>query len=121
MDLYIDGEKHPMLRGDNEWWRLEYPTQDGDDYGFCLDGGNPIPDPRSAWQPSGVHGLSRLLDHAAFPWTDEAWRGVDLEDVIIYEMHIGTFSPEGTFDGAGGPAAAGRRKKFKLFLYADVV
>lgn len=100
MDLYIDGEKHPMLRGDNEWWRLEYPTQDGDDYGFCLDGGDPLPDPRSAWQPSGVHGLSRLVDHAVFRWTDDGWHGVNLEDVIIYEMHIGTFSPEGTFDGA---------------------
>ncbi|HVF14565.1 MAG TPA: malto-oligosyltrehalose trehalohydrolase, partial [Acidimicrobiales bacterium] len=70
-------------------------------YGFSLDGGEPRPDPRSPWQPDGVHALSRPVDHAAFSWTDGAWPGRRLDGTsVIYELHPGTYSPEGTFDGA---------------------
>ena len=69
-------------------------------YSFVLDGGPPRPDPRSRRQPDGVHGPSRLDDPATFPWTDTAWHGRPLRGSIIYEMHIGTFTPEGTFDSA---------------------
>jgi maltooligosyltrehalose trehalohydrolase len=72
----------------------------GTDYGFVLDGEGPLPDPRSAWQPSGVHGLSRLVDHGAFSWTDAGWAPPPLARAVLYELHVGTFSPEGTFDGA---------------------
>ena len=60
----------------------------------------PLPDPRSPWQPAGVHGPSRLYDHAAFAWTDSAWTGRQLPGSVLYELHVGTFTPEGTFDAA---------------------
>jgi len=72
----------------------------GTDYGFSLDGGPVLPDPRSPWQPAGVHGPSRTVDHAAFPWTDAGWRGVHLPSAVLYELHVGTFTPDGTFVAA---------------------
>ncbi|MBA2436847.1 MAG: malto-oligosyltrehalose trehalohydrolase [Acidimicrobiia bacterium] len=72
----------------------------GDDYAFRLDGSDPLPDPRSAHQPHGVIGPSRLVDHGASTWTDTRWRGFHLPSAVLYELHVGTFSPEGTFDGA---------------------
>jgi maltooligosyltrehalose trehalohydrolase len=72
----------------------------GGDYGFSLDGGPPLPDPRSPWQPHGVHGPSRAVDHGAFAWADTSWRGFHLPSAVLYELHVGTFSPEGTFAGA---------------------
>ncbi len=71
----------------------------GDDYRFVLDG-SALPDPASRWQPEGLRGPSRVVDPASFEWTDGGWRGVALEDLVIYELHIGTFSREGTLDGA---------------------
>jgi maltooligosyltrehalose trehalohydrolase len=83
------------------WWRAEAPSlRNGTDYGFSLDGGPLLPDPRSAWQPSGHEGLSRTYDHAEFVWTDRGWRGGPLHGSVIYELHVGTFTPEGTFDAA---------------------
>src|SRR4051812_5939449 len=83
------------------WWQLITPdATHGSDYSFCIDGGDPRPDPRSAWQPEGVHGPSRVYDHARFEWTDERWRGVPLAGAVLYEMHVGTFTTEGTFDAA---------------------
>jgi maltooligosyltrehalose trehalohydrolase len=72
----------------------------GQDYCFVLDGGSPRPDPRSAWQPHGVHGASRAVNHGAFRWSDEGWPGRSLADAVVYELHTGTFSGAGTFDGA---------------------
>lgn len=71
----------------------------GDDYFFRVDGRD-RPDPRSRHQPYDVHGPSRLVDPGAFRWTGSEWRGIPLEHYILYELHIGTFTPEGTFDGA---------------------
>ena len=68
-------------------------------YMFSLDGGPGRPDPRSASQPGGIHGPSQLVDHDHFQWTDAGWAGFPLADAVIYEVHTGTFSPEGTFDG----------------------
>ena len=81
------------------WFRADADAAPGDDYAYRLDGGDPRPDPRSPWQPHGVHGPSRLVDHAAFEWTDSAWQGTDVAGSVVYELHVGTFSPEGTFDG----------------------
>ena len=92
------------MQGPDErgFWRAT--VQDagpGDDYGFLLDGNpQPWPDPRSQWQPHGVHGLSRIYDQKAFQWRDKFWQGPPLTGAVIYEMHIGTFTREGTFDSA---------------------
>ncbi|HET9443431.1 MAG TPA: malto-oligosyltrehalose trehalohydrolase, partial [Acidimicrobiales bacterium] len=67
-------------------------------YAFSLDGGPPRPDPRSASQPEGVHGPSEVVDHGAFAWTDHRWRGIPLAAAAVYELHVGTFTPAGTFD-----------------------
>jgi maltooligosyltrehalose trehalohydrolase len=89
-----------MAREAGGWWVAEVP--DGDealDYGFVLDGEGPFPDPRSPSQPDGVHGMSRTVDHAAFPWSDAGWAAVPLDRAVLYELHVGTFSAAGTFDG----------------------
>jgi maltooligosyltrehalose trehalohydrolase len=67
-------------------------------YLFVLDGKMERPDPASHYQPEGVHGPSQIVRHEAFHWTDRKWRGIPLEDYIIYELHVGTFTPGGTFD-----------------------
>jgi maltooligosyltrehalose trehalohydrolase len=90
-----------MTRAENGWWSARVDT-DAVDYGFSLDGGDPLPDPRSPWQPHGVHGLSRALDHSTFEWSDAAWRGRPLASAVIYELHVGTFTREGTFGAAIG-------------------
>jgi maltooligosyltrehalose trehalohydrolase len=96
------GSGDPGL-GRRGWWRGSVEgAGPGTDYAFSLDGGPPRPDPRSAFQPEGIHGPSRVVDHAAFPWTDAGWRGIPLAGSVLYECHVGTFSAEGTFDGAIG-------------------
>ena len=82
------------------WWASAEPVGPGTDYRFSLDGGAPMPDPRSAWQPSGVDGPSRTVDFDAFAWTDAGWQAPPLADAVVYEAHVGTFSAEGTFQGA---------------------
>ena len=71
----------------------------GDRYSYILDGGTPLPDPASRFQPDGVHGPSQVVDAASFAWSDERWRPRPAHDLVIYELHVGTFSPEGTFAG----------------------
>src|SRR5438128_6933443 len=71
----------------------------GNRYRYRVDGQGPYPDPASRFQPEGVHGPSQVID-PAFAWTDGDWRGRPLEELVIYELHVGTFSPEGTFAGA---------------------
>ncbi len=92
-----------MTRGEGGWWSADVAEAGpGTDYGYVLDGAGPYPDPRSPWQPSGVHGLSRTVDHTAFAWTDSGWSAPPLEEAVIYELHVGTFTPAGTFDGVVG-------------------
>jgi maltooligosyltrehalose trehalohydrolase len=69
-------------------------------YRFRVDGRGPFPDPASRFQPQGVHGPSQVVDPDGFAWTDAAWRGYGLEDTLVYELHIGTFTPAGTFRAA---------------------
>ncbi|WP_186356556.1 malto-oligosyltrehalose trehalohydrolase [Streptomonospora sp. PA3] len=103
VDLRIRGEDHPMSRGDGGWWHVRAACAPGDDYAFVLDGSDePLPDPRSLHQPFGVHGPSRVYDHSAFAWSDADWRGRALPGSVLYELHIGTFTREGTFDAAIG-------------------
>ncbi|MFO7811861.1 MAG: malto-oligosyltrehalose trehalohydrolase [Pelovirga sp.] len=88
----------PMTKLERGYWYLlaeEVPP--GTDYFYQLDKDVERPDPASYYQPQGVHGPSRVIDQSAFKWTDQDWRGQILEKLIIYEMHVGTFTPEGTF------------------------
>lgn len=94
---------YPMS-GPNEkgWWSAQVEAAEyGTDYAFVLDDdATPYPDPRGAWQPHGLHGPSRLYDQRAFAWNDKRWQGPPLSGAVIYEMHVGTFTSEGTFDAA---------------------
>ena len=82
------------------WWRADVGSAGaGTDYAFVVDGGAALPDPRSAWQPAGVHGPSRVVDHGAFPWTDARWQPPPLASGVVYELHVGTFTPAATFAG----------------------
>jgi maltooligosyltrehalose trehalohydrolase len=69
----------------------------GDRYRYRVDGQGPYPDPASRFQPEGVHGRSEIVDPKSFRWSDANWRGVELDDLVIYELHVGTFTPAGTF------------------------
>jgi maltooligosyltrehalose trehalohydrolase len=92
---------HPLKRADGErgvWTGTVSGVAAGDRYGFRLDGADPLPDPSSRSQPDGVHALSQVVDPAAFEWQDGDWPGVALPDFVIYEIHVGTFTPDGTFD-----------------------
>ncbi len=84
------------LSGDGWWTGPE--LEDGTDYAFVVDGSGPFPDPRSAWQPFGVHGPSRTFDTNAFAWSDFGWEGLDARAAVHYELHVGTFTEGGTLD-----------------------
>ena len=100
VELDLRGEREPMRQEAGGWWSIDVShAGHGTDYAFRLDDGSPLPDPRSEWQPSGVHGRSRVIDHSQFQWTDRLWQAKPLSSAIIYELHVGTFTPEGTFDG----------------------
>jgi maltooligosyltrehalose trehalohydrolase len=101
VELKIGSDFFGMTRGDGNWWRTEIPlAKTGIDYAFVLDGGEPVPDPRSLWQPNGIQGPSRTVDHGAFSWTDQSWQAKPLSSAIVYELHVGTFTPRGTFIAA---------------------
>ncbi len=98
--LVADGRTLAMSPADQGWWELsDNDAGAGTRYGFSLDGGEVRPDPRSASQPDGVLALSEVVNQAAHSWSDAAWKGMRLDGAVIYELHTGTFSPEGTFDG----------------------
>jgi maltooligosyltrehalose trehalohydrolase len=94
-----------MRRGIDGWWApVELPPralEPDADYGFLVDDDPRIyPDPRSRRQPGGVHEMSRTYDPASFEWTDDSWTGRQLPGSVIYELHVGTFTPGGTLDAA---------------------
>jgi maltooligosyltrehalose trehalohydrolase len=92
----------PLADSPGGWFAADVPEAlPGRDYGFLLDDAEPLlPDPRSRRQPFGVHGPSRFYDATAFAWTDAAWPGKELPGSVLYELHIGTFTPQGTFAAA---------------------
>jgi len=96
---------YPMTGPDPRgWWKVAVDEAGSDtDYAFVLDDDpTPYPDPRSLWQPDGVHGSSRIYNQAAFSWDDAGFQPPPLSSAIIYELHVGTFTPDGTFDAAIG-------------------
>jgi maltooligosyltrehalose trehalohydrolase len=100
VELVCGGVASSLRSTAGGWWERDAPgLVHGADYGFRLDGGGPFPDPRSPWQPHGVHGPSRFVDHGRFAWTDAGWRAPPLAAAVILEAHVGTFTPAGTFDG----------------------
>jgi malto-oligosyltrehalose trehalohydrolase len=104
VDVEVAGRASAMspLAGRPGWWTAEADAPAGTDYAFRLDGGAPLADPRSPRQPYGPGGASRTYDHDAFAWTDGHWRGAPLGGAVIYELHAGTFTREGTLDAAIG-------------------
>src|SRR5215813_8706710 len=97
--LALGNARHPMEAGERGWWWVDLSHGSVDtDYAFVVDDGAPLPDPRSPCQPRGVHGRSRLVDHAAFAWTDDGWQPPPLASAVIYELHVGTFTSAGTFE-----------------------
>ncbi|MEV5977636.1 malto-oligosyltrehalose trehalohydrolase [Streptomyces sp. NPDC052114] len=81
------------------WWAGEAPAEDGTRYGFSLDGGPVLPDPRSRRQPDGPDGLSAVVDDDRYAWRT-AWAGRGVRDAVLYELHVGTYTREGTLDAA---------------------
>lgn len=101
IDVRIGDRPYPLRQAECGWWRAAIDSAGpGTDYKFVIDGGDPVPDPRSPFQPYGVHGPSRIVDHRAFRWTDQLWQPRPLASAIVYELHVGTFTPEGTFKSA---------------------
>jgi maltooligosyltrehalose trehalohydrolase len=103
VEVVAGGQRLAMRSAADGWWECSVEAAGpGTEYSFSLDGGPPRPDPRSACQPRGVDGPSQVVDHAAFTWTDSGWRGLPLAGSVLHECHVGTFCPEGTFDGVIG-------------------
>lgn len=102
LELPGTGAVVPMIAAADGWWHSPAPVAPGTDYLFRLDDGPGLPDPRSPWQPQGVHGPSRAFAAGAFAWSDGAWRGRSSLGAVVYELHVGTFTSEGTLDAATG-------------------
>jgi maltooligosyltrehalose trehalohydrolase len=105
VDLVLEGKKRgrvvPLARTAEGIFEAEVAeAKPGDRYRYQVDGSGPFPDPASRFQPEGVHGPSLVVDPGRFGWTDQGWRGIEPEKLVFYELHLGTFSPEGTFAGA---------------------
>jgi maltooligosyltrehalose trehalohydrolase len=93
-----DREHHPLTRDeDGLHFGLLPGIAAGARYRYRLDGGDAYPDPASRFQPKGVHGPTEVVDPAAFAWTDHDWPGITMNGLVIYELHLGTYTPEGTF------------------------
>lgn len=100
--LRIRASDHVMCADKGGWWRLTVPEADhGTDYAFLLDEDDAaLPDPRSRWQPGGVHAPSRVYNDHLYKWHDAHWTGRQLSGSVVYELHIGTFTEDGTLEAA---------------------
>ncbi len=89
----------PMKRDDNGYWNVVATCiSDCTEYTYILNGDTERPDPVSFYQPHGVHQASQVVDHLSFRWLDDKWSGINLNDIIIYELHVGTFTKDGSFE-----------------------
>ena len=102
VSVLVDGCPYAMSSHKHGWWAADVEEADhGTDYAFLLDDDpQPYPDPRSPRQPLDVHGASRTVDHSRFEWQHNDFKAAPLSNAIIYELHIGTFTEEGTFASA---------------------
>jgi malto-oligosyltrehalose trehalohydrolase len=100
--LRLRGELFSMEMGSGGWWERECAARAGDAYAFRIDHGREVPDPAARTQQADVHGPSVVVDPRAYEWQDEAWLGRPWHEAVIYELHVGTFTPQGTFDGVKG-------------------
>ena len=99
--LRLGDRDHPMRRDDEGWFETTVAgAAAGAAYGFVLDDGRMVPDPASRAQTGDVHGPSRLVDASAFRWQHSDWRSRPWAEAVIYELHVGAFTPEGTFRAA---------------------
>lgn len=94
------GRTLPMQRDESGTFNVTALVHAGARYFYRLDEGRAVPDPVSRLLPEGVHGPTEIVNPDLFRWTDQHWRGLDRDEYIIYELHVGTFTPQGTFDGA---------------------
>lgn len=97
VELCLEGRFHAMERTANGWWATCGAAEPDEAYQYSLDGADVCPDPRSRFQPDGVRGASRLVDLASFRWSDRGFQSRPLSSALIYELHVGTFTPAGTF------------------------
>ncbi|GJE77698.1 malto-oligosyltrehalose trehalohydrolase [Methylorubrum suomiense] len=98
--LVVDGSDHPIPEAGEGWRVATLPgVKPGARYGFRIGGDLVVPDPASRFQPDDVSGLSEVIDPNAFDWTDAAWTGRPWEEAVVYEVHVGTATPEGTYAG----------------------
>lgn len=111
--VQIEGAEPPrqaLTRKEDGYFHAVVPgAGPGTRYRFVVDGEGPYPDPRSRYQPEGPHGASMVVDPHAYAWRDGGWQGVDMPGLVIYELHVGTFTREGSFDAAArelGPLQA---------------
>ena len=89
----------PLVLQENGYWQAQAENvQPGSRYFFRLNNSTERSDPASNYQPEGVFGPSEVIDHESFEWTDDNWHGIPLSSMIMYEIHTGTFTPEGTFE-----------------------
>jgi maltooligosyltrehalose trehalohydrolase len=95
--LALGGAEHAMEDVGYGTWAVTLPAAAGADYAYIIDG-HRLPDPCTRFQPEGLRGPSRVVDPGAWTWTDHGWGGVALADLVVYELHVGTFTAEGTFD-----------------------
>jgi maltooligosyltrehalose trehalohydrolase len=91
--------EHNMERRQDDHFVLQTSARAGDRYFYVVDENKPVPDPVSRLLPEGVHGPTEIVDPQSFAWSDSGWRGLRLKDYILYELHVGTFTPQGTFEG----------------------
>ena len=96
--LVLDGAEYPTDPQGDGWYRIvSANARVGSRYGYKIDGHLTVPDPASRFQPDDVHGLSLVVDPSAYEWSDDLWAGRPWEDTVLYEVHVGTATPEGTF------------------------
>jgi maltooligosyltrehalose trehalohydrolase len=97
LDVVIDGRAHPLQRGGDGWFSAVHRAEAGTRYRYRVDHGEAFPDPCSRFQPEGPHGPSEVIDPSRYAWEDGDWKGVGSHGQVIYELHIGAFTEEGTF------------------------
>ena len=97
--VHVNDVAHELEERDGGLFGAKVRARAGDDYVYVLDGGDRWPDPCSRWQPDGVRGPSRIADTSTFEWKAER-NGIDLETLVLYELHVGTFTAAGTFEAA---------------------